>query len=279
VGEWVSGICIMDAARLGLIAALKTDALFRKGLSEKRPKAKPKPLPKPPTKGRRKRSTSTAECRNIEKAAAAEAAEAAEAVEAVEREKKTAEQDELEHCLAAVHRVVECVRAARKRADPLPLEPLDDETVCKRARFTDQWALNDFAPFLWYVPRIVNVVSVCPLPSPSPFPLSPFPFSLVATPRPILPHPPSCGGPPEAAGGGRPGDHHDSRGRTRALLHASARPSRNFESVQRRVLRTPALCCSPARVCAAPFQSASLSYAMRCTRAHAKTQNEPPRPC
>lgn len=150
----------MDAARLSLISALKTDALFTKSVSEKRPKAKPKPLLKQPPKGRRKRSAQKTERRDVENAEEAKAAEEREVAKEVERETKTTDRDGTEHCLAAVHRVVESIRAARKRADPLPLEARDDESVCKRARFTDQWALNDFAPFLWYVPRIVNVVSV-----------------------------------------------------------------------------------------------------------------------
>lgn len=38
---------------------------------------------------------------------------------------------------------------------------IDDATLFKRARFTDSSALKPFAPFLHYVPRLVNVVTVC----------------------------------------------------------------------------------------------------------------------
>ena len=44
---------------------------------------------------------------------------------------------------------------ARKRPPP---GALDDASLSKKARFTDRFALADYGPFLWYVPRIVNVV-------------------------------------------------------------------------------------------------------------------------
>lgn len=49
------------------------------------------------------------------------------------------------------------VRAIRQGPDK---EPIDDETLSKYARFTDDTALQPFAPFLHYVPRLVNVVTV-----------------------------------------------------------------------------------------------------------------------
>jgi len=57
--------------------------------------------------------------------------------------------------------VVKACRAERKRA---PLDPnagdVEDERLFKMARFTDGMALDNYAPFLHYVPRLVNIVTL-----------------------------------------------------------------------------------------------------------------------
>jgi len=39
-------------------------------------------------------------------------------------------------------------------------DAVSDAAVCNAARFTDQFALKMYEPYLQYVPRIVNVVTV-----------------------------------------------------------------------------------------------------------------------
>lgn len=55
--------------------------------------------------------------------------------------------------------VVKACREERKRAVPGPNDDdIDDTELCKMARFTDGLSLQDYAPFLHYVPRLVNIV-------------------------------------------------------------------------------------------------------------------------
>jgi hypothetical protein len=58
-----------------------------------------------------------------------------------------------------VSTVVKACRVERKRArlDEVEVDT-SDETLCKHTRFTDSMALADYAPFLHYVPRLVNIV-------------------------------------------------------------------------------------------------------------------------
>ena len=58
-----------------------------------------------------------------------------------------------------VSTVVKACRAERKRARLEEVEvDASDETLWKQTRFTDSMALADYAPFLHYVPRLVNIV-------------------------------------------------------------------------------------------------------------------------
>ena len=58
-----------------------------------------------------------------------------------------------------VFTVVKACRAERKRARSEETEvDTSNETLCKQTRFTDSMALADYAPFLHYVPRLVNIV-------------------------------------------------------------------------------------------------------------------------
>ena len=51
--------------------------------------------------------------------------------------------------------------AAQRKRTPAERPPdTSDEALSKRARFTDKFALAPYAPFLHYVPRLVNVVTV-----------------------------------------------------------------------------------------------------------------------
>ena len=72
-----------------------------------------------------------------------------------------------------VAQVVKACREERKRAVPEPNDDdIEDTELSKMARFTDGLALQDYAPFLHYVPRLVNIVRLPafkahPLPSES----------------------------------------------------------------------------------------------------------------
>jgi len=58
-----------------------------------------------------------------------------------------------------VSTVVKACRAERKRARAEEVDvDTSDETLCRHTRFTDSMALSDYAPFLHYVPRLVNIV-------------------------------------------------------------------------------------------------------------------------
>jgi hypothetical protein len=58
-----------------------------------------------------------------------------------------------------VRTVVDACRNARKRLrERTPDQPLDNAVLCKLARFTDNAALAPYAPFLHFVPRLVNIV-------------------------------------------------------------------------------------------------------------------------
>ena len=61
---------------------------------------------------------------------------------------------------AIVKKAVKRCREMRDMRQGPEHEPIDDESLCKHARFTDGMALQPFASFLHYVPRLVNVVTV-----------------------------------------------------------------------------------------------------------------------
>ena len=72
-----------------------------------------------------------------------------------------------------VSTVVKACRVERKRARAEEVETdTSDETLCKQTRFTDSMALADYAPFLHYVPRLVNIVRACPSLTPPCLPLA-----------------------------------------------------------------------------------------------------------
>ena len=48
----------------------------------------------------------------------------------------------------------------RRRAPPDPGPDLSDAALSQYAKWTDKFALKPYARFLWYVPRLVNVVTV-----------------------------------------------------------------------------------------------------------------------
>lgn len=58
--------------------------------------------------------------------------------------------------------VVDSVATNRKKRGRQETEKISDETLSTHARFTDEIALDLFRPFLSYVPRLVNVVTVSP---------------------------------------------------------------------------------------------------------------------
>ena len=61
-----------------------------------------------------------------------------------------------------VRTVVDACREARKRLrERTPDEQLGDAALSKLARFTDGAALAPYAPFLHFVPRLVNIVRCC----------------------------------------------------------------------------------------------------------------------
>ena len=60
-----------------------------------------------------------------------------------------------------VNEVVQACREERKRKLAVtPNEDLSDELLSKLARFTDAAALAPYAPFLHFVPRLVNIVTL-----------------------------------------------------------------------------------------------------------------------
>lgn len=60
-----------------------------------------------------------------------------------------------------VQEVVQACREERKRRLAIdPLEDVSDARVSKLARFTDGAALAPYAPFLHFVPRLVNIVTL-----------------------------------------------------------------------------------------------------------------------
>lgn len=139
--------------------------------------------------------------------------------------------------VAAVRAVVGTLAKARKR--PPPSEPMDDAALSKMARFADRFALADYAPFLWYVPRIVNVVRHTP-----------------------------CGGCPHSSHrhapvAGFPGlAGHAGRGGARARLgpHAATQPARDRLQVQRMLLRSEAIRRRPVSICQPARTRADFSY-------------------
>ena len=76
-------------------------------------------------------------------------------------------------------RVADVVKACRderkRRVDEDAEQALDEATLSKYARFTDDMALKPYEPFLHYVPRLVNIVSYTPFFNSSSF--SAFAFS------------------------------------------------------------------------------------------------------
>lgn len=75
--------------------------------------------------------------------------------------------------------LIKCVNACkdsrkRHREESAPAEPVDDKSLSQYTRFTRELALEPYKQFLHYVPRLVNVVTVRPVPTPpanSPYPL------------------------------------------------------------------------------------------------------------
>lgn len=63
-------------------------------------------------------------------------------------------------CEIAESVLVEC-RKNRKRMKSSATMEISDERLSKMARFTDKFNLRLYRPFLHYVPRLVNVVTVC----------------------------------------------------------------------------------------------------------------------
>jgi len=67
-----------------------------------------------------------------------------------------------EYCvLSSLKRTLDaCVASRRDAAEDVRADAVSDAAVCNAARFTDQFALKMYEPYLQYVPRIVNVVTV-----------------------------------------------------------------------------------------------------------------------
>ena len=59
-----------------------------------------------------------------------------------------------------VKKTVESCRETRRRLEKNKKPPTDDETLSALTRFTDTAALEPFEKFLYYVPRLVNVVTL-----------------------------------------------------------------------------------------------------------------------
>jgi len=121
--------------------------------------------------------------------------------------------------------VVKACRAERKRA---PLDPnagdVEDERLFKMARFTDGMALDNYAPFLHYVPRLVNIVGSSS--TERSLPLRPSAPAQTAHAHPTIEsHVNSAAG-------------HTSGGHPRQWLgaHAAARPLQDRLPLQRRLL-------------------------------------------
>jgi hypothetical protein len=62
--------------------------------------------------------------------------------------------------LELVRNVLKACVEQRRRAPPDPGPDLSDEALSQYAKWTDKFALKPYARFLWYVPRLVNVVTV-----------------------------------------------------------------------------------------------------------------------
>lgn len=56
-----------------------------------------------------------------------------------------------------------CKKLRRIAKENTVEEDLSDATLSRVAHFTDKFALQKYEPFLHYVPRLVNVVTVCGL--------------------------------------------------------------------------------------------------------------------
>jgi len=81
-----------------------------------------------------------------------------------------------------VSTVVKACRAERKRARAEEVQvDTTDETLSAQTRFTDSMALADYAPFLHYVPRLVNIVR-------TPFSHPSHPPSHLLVQLPLVPH-------------------------------------------------------------------------------------------
>ena len=57
-------------------------------------------------------------------------------------------------------RVIDACKTSRKRAVVTFTRDISDEALNKVARFADKFNLKPYEPFLHYVPRLVNVVTV-----------------------------------------------------------------------------------------------------------------------
>lgn len=65
--------------------------------------------------------------------------------------------DPVDAAAESVKRVVAAVQEARKKQRVEAAPSCDDAVLCRMARFTDAFALQSYARFLQFVPRIVNV--------------------------------------------------------------------------------------------------------------------------
>ena len=59
-----------------------------------------------------------------------------------------------------VHSVIKACVEERRRTPSNSGPDLSDEALSRYTRFTDKFALKPYERFLWYVPRLVNVVTV-----------------------------------------------------------------------------------------------------------------------
>ena len=135
-------------------------------------------------------------------------------------------------CGDVANRVLKACREARARklAATSP-DDISDAALSRAARFTDKFALKSYEPFLHYVPRLVNVVTVC---SPRPLPRG-------------RAHPA-----PRAARRGHP--------RLRLGRHPPPRPPPHRRALQELLLRAQEVLRRPAGLRGAPLPRARLPH-------------------
>lgn len=68
---------------------------------------------------------------------------------------------QIERSISMVRETVEHCSKTRNLHTERDKPDCSDKALCKLATFTDDMALEPFQPFLQYVPRLVNVVTVC----------------------------------------------------------------------------------------------------------------------